>query len=282
MTARPLPWFRAARRGWQRDAWVAFEGRAGDRAGSPTPGAHDAADPWVVDYQRGEIIALVQRLKAQDLRLERRTRALVAALAMLALGVIGAAAYGVWTTFSSTSATAVPPAVAVPVATARPGPPAPGPAPTAAERAAVSGQGLAAVDPTADVALPIERSPPSPDTVRQVPEPSPVGRAATSLPVQAPLHVTVTFAGDDPDARQLAAVLAEFLRSRGLAVGEPLPAALHPNVPGIAYYFEEDREGALSVERALGGLVGKSRLAARSAAEPLPRPGTVVVTMPAG
>ena len=110
MTARPLPWFRAARRGWQRDAWVAFEGRAGDRAGSPTPGAHDAADPWVVDYQRGEIIALVQRLKAQDLRLERRTRALVAALAMLALGVIGAAAYGVWTTFSSPSATAVPPA----------------------------------------------------------------------------------------------------------------------------------------------------------------------------
>ena len=89
MTARPLPWFRAARRGWQRDAWVAFEGRAGDRAGSPTPGAHDAADPWVVDYQRGEIRALVQRLKEQDLRLERRTRALAAALAMLALGVIG-------------------------------------------------------------------------------------------------------------------------------------------------------------------------------------------------
>ena len=70
----------------------------------------------------------------------------------------------------------------------------------------------------------------------------------------------MTFAGADPDARQLAAVLAEtFLRSRGLAVGEPLPAALHPNVPGIAYYFEEDREGALSVERALSGSSGQEQ-----------------------
>ena len=95
------------------------------------------------------------------------------------------------------------------------------------------------------------------------------------------MHVTVTFAGADPDARQLAAVLAEFLRSRGLAVGEPLPAALHPNVPGIAYYFEEDREGALSVERALSGLLGKSRLAARSRRSPCRGRARVVVTMPA-
>ncbi len=39
--------------------------------------------------------------------------------------------------------------------------------------------------------------------------------------------------------------------------------------------------GSVAVERILSGLLGKSRLAARPEADPLPRPGSVVVEVPA-
>ena len=101
------------------------------------------------------------------------------------------------------------------------------------------------------------------------------------LPVHAPTHVTVSFPRDDPDAQHLAAALVQHLRGRGLSVGDPAPMAQRPTAASIAYFFDEDRESAIAVERMLSGLMGKSRLAVRSQADPLRRPGSVVLVVPA-
>ena len=94
-------------------------------------------------------------------------------------------------------------------------------------------------------------------------------------------HVAVNFPRDDPDAEQLARALAQHLRGRGLSVGNPSSIPRRPTEPSIAYFFDEDHDGALAVETILGGLLGKSRLVPRPQADPLPRPGSIVVVVPA-
>ena len=98
--------------------------------------------------------------------------------------------------------------------------------------------------------------------------------------MQAPVHVTVSYPPGDKDAEQLAMILVQHLRERGLAADDPVPGPRATGA-GITYYFAEDRDGARAVERILGGLMGSSRLLARRDGDPLPRPGSVLVAMPA-
>ena len=93
MITRPLWRSRSAGSARQRDAWIAFEDSAAGRASAIAPGATaDGKDHrWVVSYQRGEIIALVQRVTELELRLQQHSRALAGAMALIALGVAGSA-----------------------------------------------------------------------------------------------------------------------------------------------------------------------------------------------
>lgn len=299
MIARPLVGSRKPRSAGHRDAWIAFDGSAGRRAGPPAPAAKADDDPWVVSYQRGEIIALVQRVKELERRLQRRSMALASTLALVALGVIGSITYWI----AEAPAT---PSGAAPIA-AVPAPHNPAPSTEASDQSPSSAPSRAAAEISIGAALraqPPERSPIDPKPARQgavaakpesgqlvdrTPaasagraEPAPTDAVtAGPLPLLAPIQVTLNFPGDSPDAEQLAATLAQHLRSRGLSVAKPAPISLHSSEPGIAYYFDEDRDGAVAVERILSGLMGKSRLVARSATDPLPRPGSVVVTLQA-
>jgi hypothetical protein len=94
MIARPLVGSRKARSPRHREAWIAFEDGAGRKPGHSPPiaKAGDEDDPRVVSYQRGEI-ALVQRVRELEGRLQRWSMALVGVLALVALGVIRSVTY---------------------------------------------------------------------------------------------------------------------------------------------------------------------------------------------
>lgn len=273
MVTRTFWGSRSAGSARQRDAWIVFEDSAAGRANSTVPGATaDGKDSrWVVSYQRGEITALVRRVRELEHRLQRRSIALAGALALIALGVIGSLGYWGSKSFLPMPEAPMPLAVVtsrgrettgLPVTVARP----------QAERAGrVDPNGATAGPRLASLTLEAEQ--------RAVTVKSDQALAG-SLPVQAPTHVAVHFPRDDPDAEQLATALTRHLSGRGLTVGEPVPIAVHPSEASIAYYFEEDREGAVAVARMLSGLMGECRLATRWPADPPPRPGSVVVVVP--
>ena len=220
MITRPLWRSRSAGSARQRDAWIAFEDSAVGRASSIAPGAMaDGKDHrWVVSYQRGEIIALVQRVTELELRLQRRSRALAGALALIALGVAGSLGY--WVAMSLPAPSEAP----LPLATATSGGRESAPPPATFEPPRAAGPGPVGPDvspvasPQAGLRLEADQR------ARASDQPVAGATAAASaqpdqhlvggLPVTAPIYVTVTFAGNDADARQLAAALAEYLRSR--------------------------------------------------------------------
>ena len=218
--------------------------------------------------------------------MQRRSRALAGALALIALGVAGSLGYWVAmslpapseaplplaTATSGGRESALPPATFEPPRAAGPGPVGPDVSPVASPQAGLRLE----ADQRARASL-ISRSRARPQPHTAQPDQHLVG----GLPVNAPTHVTVNFPGDDPDAEQLAATLAQHLRGRGLTVGDPSSIPQRPSEPSITYFFDEDHEGAVAVERILGGLLGKSRLTTRLEAGALPRPGSVVVVVPA-
>jgi hypothetical protein len=307
MITRSLARSRNGRSIQRRNAWIAFDDSAVDRIKKSPSGeinldrAHSRGVPaadyesrWIMSYQRGEIIALVQRVKELEGRLERRSITLAGALALIGLGGVGFAAWWISGPLLGPSGMGVPLIAEVPGAhMPAPLPPAAGPLPVrAANRAAMSVASTAAAQQAATP----ERSPAMAVAVLQSDRivagttgapVAPLGPPSADpvvvgpLPVNAPTHVTVNFPRDDPDAEQLAGALAQHLRGRGLSVGNPSSIPRRPTEPSIAYFFDEDHDGAVAVERILGGLLGKSRLVPRPQADPLPRPGSIVVVMPA-
>ena len=111
---RPLWRSRSADSARQRDAWINIDDSAVGRASSIVPGAMaDGKDyRWVVSYQRGEIIALIQRVTELELRLQRRSRALTGALALVAFGVVGSLGYWIWVSLPAPSEAVLPLATA--------------------------------------------------------------------------------------------------------------------------------------------------------------------------
>ena len=259
MRSRPLlrPSDRRAAR--QRDAWVAFEDGATRRDASSTdtttrPRAQDVR--WILSYQRGEIVALVQRVSELERHLRRRSLVLAIVVAVVTMAGAGLVAYG--------SPEPLTPGYWKPVA--RP------------DRAAVTVSDPQVVSETPP-ALPTRQE--GPPATLVAPEPAkPASTALGSLPVQAPVHVTVSYPPNDKDVEQLAIILVQHLRERGLAADDPVPGSRATGA-GITNYFAEDRDGALAVEHLLGGLMGSGRLMARRDGDPLLPPGIVLVAIPA-
>ena len=121
MITRSLARSRNGRSIQRRNAWIAFDDSAVGRIKKSPSGinldpAHSRGVPaaddesrWVMSYQRGEIIALVQRVKELEGRLERRSIALVGALALLGLGGVGFAAWWILGSLLGLSGMGMPP-----------------------------------------------------------------------------------------------------------------------------------------------------------------------------
>ena len=155
-----------------------------------------------------------------------------------------------------------------------PAPPQPqvGPSPAPAGRQALN------VPPAAAIA-----TPPLAEAPRATPpEPAaPSGNAPQLLPDNAPIRVLVSYPPRSAAARQEAAELVRRLRGDGLEASGPAPAAQVAGKGGITYLFAEDRDGTRRVEHDLGEEFGPARLSVAARAEPLPRPGTIEVLVPA-
>ena len=82
-------------------------------------------------------------------------------------------------------------------------------------------------------------------------------------------------------ARQEAGKLVRLMRDAGLAASDPTPAARVAGKGGITYFFAEDRDGTLRVEHYLGEVFGPAQLSPAAPGEPLRRPGTIEVLVPA-
>jgi hypothetical protein len=101
------------------------------------------------------------------------------------------------------------------------------------------------------------------------------------LPDSAPIRVLVSYAPRSAVARQKAAELVRLLRRGGLSTSDAAPAARVARKTSITYFFAEDRDSASRVEHDLGEGFGPSRLLPPAHREPLPRPGTIEVLVPA-
>lgn len=125
-----------------------------------------------------------------------------------------------------------------------------------------------------DPALPVPNS-----SVRSVP------LASTSLNSkdeanEVPAYVLVYFTQDDRRSEGQAVAAAKQLRDAGVRVSTLVPTTRQLTKPSISYFFASDQLGATTVERIFGGTLGTKRLVALSKDDPLPRPGTIVVSVP--
>ena len=107
------------------------------------------------------------------------------------------------------------------------------------------------------------------------------GSAPQLVPENTSIHVLVSYTPRSAAAMQDAAELVRLLRDGGLSASDPAPAARVAGKGGITYFFAEDRDGAMRVEHGLGQMFWPSRLLSPAPGEPLPRPGTIEVLVPA-
>ncbi|MGI4942836.1 MAG: AAA family ATPase [Janthinobacterium lividum] len=125
-----------------------------------------------------------------------------------------------------------------------------------------------------------------PDTTLVLPEPPGAARqaeegsaSATRLPAGVPGHVIIYYARNDAVTEAKATDLARMLLAAGMMVDDLVAIPRQTRVPGVRYFFAEDRDTADEVL----GWAGLSFVDLRaSAARPgaLPRPGMIEVTMP--
>ena len=105
--------------------------------------------------------------------------------------------------------------------------------------------------------------------------------AAAELPKGIVPHVVLSYQQGDAQAERRGFEAARALRAAGLETSDPVPVLGRITDPGIAYFFAEDQAGAAEISRALGGAFGNGHAVALRANEPLPRPGTIEVQLPA-
>ncbi|MGH6813388.1 MAG: hypothetical protein ACREDM_13970 [Methylocella sp.] len=110
---------------------------------------------------------------------------------------------------------------------------------------------------------------------------APSRNAPQLLPDNAPIRVLVSYAPRSAATTQDATELVRLLRGDGIEASDPAPAARVAGKTGIIYFFAEDRDGAARVEHDLGERFGPTRLSPPAPGEPLPRPGTIEVLVPA-
>ncbi len=134
--------------------------------------------------------------------------------------------------------------------------------------------------------------PPAPAAKPMQPEPAPApaqpvpGKPVEfALPAAVPPRVFVAYPRGDAAGQQHAAGLVQALRAQGYEAADPEPGAPRQRQPWIGYFFAEDA-GAAS---ALAHMIATMDPAWQDAAHPqlpatgadLPRPGSIVVTLPA-
>jgi len=105
--------------------------------------------------------------------------------------------------------------------------------------------------------------------------------SAAELPDGVPGHVAIYHAQGDAGAEARAAGLARTLRAAGMVANDPVAIPRGTRLPGVRYFFAEDRDTAGAVLGLTGLPLGSIR-ASTARLGPLPRPGTVEVTVPPG
>lgn len=125
-----------------------------------------------------------------------------------------------------------------------------------------------------------------PDTTPVLPDPPGAvwqaeegSSSVTRLPAGVPGHVIVYYARNDAVAEAKAIDLARMLRVAGMVVDDPVAISRQTRIPGVRYFFAEDRDTAGEVLGWAGLSFGDLRAGAvRPGA--LPRPGMIEVTLP--
>ncbi len=118
--------------------------------------------------------------------------------------------------------------------------------------------------------------PDPPGAALQAEEGSP---SAIRLPTGVPGHVIIYYARSDAVMEAKATDLARTLRAAGMVVDDPLAIPRQTRMPGVRYFFAEDRDTAGQVLGWTSLPLGDLRAgAARPGA--LPRPGMIEVTLP--
>ncbi len=118
--------------------------------------------------------------------------------------------------------------------------------------------------------------------------PAPVKAVSPVSPPTAPLlvlsdatavHVVLQYPRGDSRAEARARQAASMLRASGMNVADPLPVSRPAFRSGIGYFFQQDRDGAEDVARALSGIVGRSAIEELPLRSGPPPPGSVEVLL---
>lgn len=121
--------------------------------------------------------------------------------------------------------------------------------------------------------------PPGPQAVARPAEEAAL--SAAELPAGVPGYVAIYHAQGDAGAEARAAALARTLRAAGMVVDDPVAFPRGTRSPGVRYFFAEDRDTASAVLGWAGLPLGSIRTSTARLG-PLPRPGTIEVTVPPG
>jgi hypothetical protein len=163
---------------------------------------------------------------------------------------------------------------------------APGTIETPGKRSGTSSLAEVAVSPAAS-----GNSEPASKTSPAAAVPAPVSQATVSpvrtklaaivprmvkAPVEGPLNVRLSFTADQSNH---AAAFAGQLRREGFKVTSIVIPVIHGRWPGVAYFFDSDREKARLIARQLAAVIGRNEHARRSPRHPYPKPGTVEVSL---
>jgi hypothetical protein len=135
-------------------------------------------------------------------------------------------------------------------------------------------QPVAAPHPDKPAATP---APPPHMAIAQIPAVRAVA-AATRIVRAAELHFNVRLSFTTNEAAS-AATFARALRQQGFTVTSIVIPATLGRWPGVAYFYESDRDKALLIARQLTALTGTHEHARLSPRHPYPGPGTVEVSL---
>jgi hypothetical protein len=108
------------------------------------------------------------------------------------------------------------------------------------------------------------------------PKPALQTSPVAAAPVEEPLKVRLSFTADQSEH---AAALAAQLRREGFEVISIVIPVTHGRWPGVAFFFNSDREKARMIARQLAVLTGRKEHARLSPRHPYLEPGTVEVSL---
>jgi hypothetical protein len=109
-----------------------------------------------------------------------------------------------------------------------------------------------------------------------MPSPSTPAASRATPPLDQPLRVALSFTADEAAT---ATAFAQRLRRQGYAVTSLVIPVTPGRWPGVAFFFDRDRDKARAIAAQLGAVTGRHEHARLSPRHPYPNPGTVEVSL---